>query len=88
MTIRQGMHDAWADSHDSTVNVHGALPLQDGQLRLMYRHSPGSTVHCFKGSCVLPAPMEVRGAEAVALRGTQQWETCGDSQTVLHCCKS
>jgi hypothetical protein len=33
--------------------------VQDGALRLMYRHSPGSTVHCFKGSCVLPAPMEV-----------------------------
>jgi hypothetical protein len=34
--------------------------LQDGELRMMYRHQPGSTVHCFKGSCILPAPMEVR----------------------------
>lgn len=40
--------------------VPGVDCLQDGQLRLLYRHSPGSTVHCFKASCVLPAPMEVR----------------------------
>lgn len=32
--------------------------IQDGQLRLLYRHSPGSTVHCFKATCGLPAPME------------------------------
>eukprot|EP00775_Hariotina_reticulata_P008307 gene8307-8492_t len=30
----------------------------DGKLRLLYRHQQGTTVHCFKGSCTLPAPLE------------------------------
>jgi hypothetical protein len=34
----------------------------DGKLRLLYRHQQGTTVHCFKGTCTLPAPLEVRTA--------------------------
>ncbi|WIA14126.1 hypothetical protein OEZ85_002670 [Tetradesmus obliquus] len=33
------------------------LVQDDGKLRLLYRHAAGSTVHCFKGSCLLPAPI-------------------------------
>lgn len=43
--------------------------VQDGKLRLLYRHQAGSTIHSFKGSCCLPAPMEV---------------SPGQNQAVLH----
>jgi hypothetical protein len=36
----------------------------DGKLRLLYRHAAGSTVHCFKGSCLLPAPMNVSSSRS------------------------
>jgi hypothetical protein len=36
----------------------------DGKLRLLYMHAAGSTVHCFKGSCLLPAPIEVSYSRA------------------------
>lgn len=48
--------------------VHCLLCVQDGQLRLLYRHNPGSTIHCFKGSCILPAPMEVGRMHSVHTR--------------------
>ena len=32
--------------------------IQDDGLRLLYRHESGSSVHCFKGSCLLPCPVE------------------------------
>ena len=44
------------------------LVQDDGKLRLLYRHAAGSTVHCFKGSCLLPAPIYVGTQAAVGWR--------------------
>lgn len=51
---------ATADLLAECASDEGWRLIQDGKLRLLYRHDAGSTVHCFKASCCLPAPMEVR----------------------------
>lgn len=55
-----------ANGIEECANDEGWRLIQDGKLRLLYRHSAGSTVHCFKGSCLLPAPMNVSRCRRVA----------------------
>jgi hypothetical protein len=37
----------------------GWTVVRDDALKLMYRHEPGTTVHCFKARCILDCPLEV-----------------------------
>ncbi len=34
--------------------------VQDDLLKMMYQHQAGTTVHSFKGRCILDSPVEVR----------------------------
>eukprot|EP00882_Tetradesmus_deserticola_P012675 GHRQ01013432.1.p1 GENE.GHRQ01013432.1~~GHRQ01013432.1.p1 ORF type:complete len:362 (+),score=121.86 GHRQ01013432.1:773-1858(+) len=57
--------------------------IQDGKLRLLYRHAAGSTVHCFKGSCLLPAPMNHPMAMAKEFDLVSSWNSYITNSSIL-----
>ncbi|KAF8061318.1 hypothetical protein HT031_004409 [Scenedesmus sp. PABB004] len=55
----------------------------DGRLRVMYRHTPGSSVHGFKGSATLPAPMAQPVAMAREFDLVTSWNSYVTTSDVL-----
>lgn len=65
--VQQGITECASDDGWSLI--------RDDDLKLLYRHEHGSTVHCFKAYCELPAPVVVSHHACSLCTWTDTWST-------------